>query len=120
MSDLPGYLALRAGAGLIGLLPASGARSLGRFIGRIWHATDPGRRRLAERHMRRVLGEGVIRSTLFDVRQSPEGFVFVGSGHGHGVGMSQWGAQSMAMRGASYREILAAFYPGTELLGSRP
>jgi stage II sporulation protein D len=41
--------------------------------------------------------------------------VFVGSGHGHGVGMSQWGAQAMAERGAGYREILAAFYPGTTL-----
>jgi SpoIID/LytB domain protein len=29
--------------------------------------------------------------------------------------MSQWGGQSMAKRGAGYREILAAFYPGTEL-----
>jgi stage II sporulation protein D len=62
----------------------------------------------------------VIRSTLFDVRDGPEGFVFVGSGHGHGVGMSQWGAQAMAMRGASYREILAAFYPGTQLVEGRP
>ncbi len=58
MSDLPGYLALRAGAGLIGLLPSSAARSLGRLVGRVWHATDPGRRRMAERHMRRVLGNG--------------------------------------------------------------
>ena len=39
----------------------------------------------------------------------------VGSGHGHGVGMSQWGAEAMARRGASYREILAVFYPGTAL-----
>jgi stage II sporulation protein D (peptidoglycan lytic transglycosylase) len=39
----------------------------------------------------------------------------VGSGYGHGVGMSQWGAQAMAERGADYREILAAFYPGTML-----
>jgi stage II sporulation protein D len=62
----------------------------------------------------------VIRSTLFEVRDAPEGFVFVGSGHGHGVGMSQWGAQAMAMRGAGYREILATFYPGTELVPGLP
>ncbi len=77
---------------------------------------DAGEAVLPARELRRVLGEGVIRSTLFDVRDLPEGFVFVGSGHGHGVGMSQWGAQSMAMRGAGYREILAAFYPGTQLV----
>jgi stage II sporulation protein D len=70
---------------------------------------------LEARALRSVLGEQVIRSTLFEIRDAEAGFVFVGSGHGHGVGMSQWGGQSMAKRGAGYREILAAFYPGTEL-----
>ncbi|MDH3214318.1 MAG: SpoIID/LytB domain-containing protein [Myxococcales bacterium] len=70
---------------------------------------------LEARVLRSVLGEQVIRSTLFEIRAADAGFVFVGSGHGHGVGMSQWGGQAMAVRGASYREILAAFYPGTEL-----
>lgn len=81
---------------------------------------DAGETELPARELRRVLGEGVIRSTLFEVRDAPEGFVFVGSGHGHGVGMSQWGAQAMAMRGAGYREILATFYPGTELVPGLP
>ena len=57
MKDLPGYLALRLGAGLIGLLPAAAARGLGRAGGRIWHALARGRRTMAERHMRRVLGD---------------------------------------------------------------
>lgn len=38
-----------------------------------------------------------------------------GRGHGHGVGMSQWGAYTMAGQGSSATEILAAFYPGTQL-----
>lgn len=38
-----------------------------------------------------------------------------GRGHGHGVGMSQWGAFTMAGQGASSAQILASFYPGTEL-----
>jgi len=71
--------------------------------------------RVEARALRSALGLQVLRSTLFEIRQTPEGFVFVGSGYGHGVGMSQWGAQAMARRGASYREILAAFYPGTRL-----
>ncbi|HEX2404759.1 MAG TPA: phosphatidylinositol mannoside acyltransferase [Acidimicrobiia bacterium] len=58
MSELPAYLALRAGAGLLSLLPASAARSLGRVGGTIWHATAKGRRSMAERHMTRVLGDG--------------------------------------------------------------
>jgi stage II sporulation protein D len=69
------------------------------------------------RALRQALGADVIRSTLFDVRSTRDALVFVGSGSGHGVGMSQWGAQAMARHGASYREILAAFYPGTELGG---
>jgi stage II sporulation protein D len=77
---------------------------------------DAGEAELPARELRQALGEGVIRSTLFEVREASEGFVFVGSGHGHGVGMSQWGAQAMAVRGAGYREILATFYPGTELV----
>ena len=70
---------------------------------------------LSGRDLRTVLGEGVLRSTLFEVRSGDAGFIFVGSGHGHGVGMSQWGAEAMAKRGATYREILEAFYPGATL-----
>ncbi|HXV36518.1 MAG TPA: SpoIID/LytB domain-containing protein [Myxococcota bacterium] len=75
---------------------------------------------LEARALRAALGESVIRSTLFEVRPGRDAFVFVGSGHGHGVGMSQWGAEAMAQRGASYREILATFYPGTTLLAGAP
>ncbi len=39
---------------------------------------------------------------------------FVGEGWGHGVGMSQWGAEAMAERGAGYRDILAHYYGGLE------
>lgn len=75
------------------------------------------------RALRVVLGESVIRSTMFEIRFDPDGggsgsadLIFVGSGHGHGVGMSQWGAEAMARRGVSYREILAAFYPGASIV----
>jgi stage II sporulation protein D len=66
--------------------------------------------------LRRALGEGRLRSTLFTVRPQGGVFVFAGSGRGHGVGMSQWGARVMAERGASYRAILERFYPGARLL----
>jgi stage II sporulation protein D len=75
-----------------------------------------GKREIEARALRDSLGAKVIRSTLFEIRARPDGFLIVGSGHGHGVGMSQWGAEAMAQRGASYREILASFYPGTELV----
>lgn len=38
-----------------------------------------------------------------------------GRGHGHGVGMSQWGAFTMAQQGASAADIVGSFYPGTQL-----
>jgi stage II sporulation protein D len=76
---------------------------------------------LSGRELRGALGRETIRSTLFDIRSKGSEFVFAGSGHGHGVGMSQWGAEAMARRGAAYRDILAAFYPGTTLTReSRP
>ena len=49
------------------------------------------------------------------VYELPVTFVFSGKGFGHGVGMSQWGAQGMALKGASYPQILAHYYVGTAL-----
>lgn len=45
----------------------------------------------------------------------PARFVFTGKGYGHGVGMSQWGAQGMALGGKSAEEILKHYYQGIEL-----
>jgi len=36
-----------------------------------------------------------------------------GRGYGHGVGLSQWGARSMAAAGADAATILGHYYPGT-------
>lgn len=76
---------------------------------------DAGRVDLRGSALKAVVGSLGLRSTLFDIRETPEGFAFVGSGYGHGVGMSQWGARAMARHGASYRRILARFYPGAQL-----
>jgi stage II sporulation protein D len=45
----------------------------------------------------------------------PARFVFTGKGYGHGVGMSQWGAQGMALGGKSAEEILKHYYRGIEI-----
>ncbi|MEO0515038.1 MAG: SpoIID/LytB domain-containing protein [Planctomycetota bacterium] len=39
-----------------------------------------------------------------------------GHGHGHGVGLSQYAAQSMALQGHSYANILGTYYPKTQLV----
>ncbi len=38
-----------------------------------------------------------------------------GYGAGHGVGMSQWGAKTMAERGASFSKILKHYYTGVQI-----
>jgi stage II sporulation protein D len=38
-----------------------------------------------------------------------------GRGHGHNVGMSQWGARSMAELGYSFEQILKHYYTGVEI-----
>lgn len=45
-----------------------------------------------------------------------DSFVFTGHGFGHGVGMCQDGAKGMAQQGHNYREILAHYFPGAELV----
>lgn len=42
-------------------------------------------------------------------------FVISGRGWGHGVGLAQWGAFGFAQQGSTYDEILAHYYPGTDL-----
>ena len=59
-----------------------------------------------------------LRSTAFTLEYREGLFVFTVSGYGHGVGMSQYGANVMAQQGAAYRDILAHYYPGTELVGA--
>jgi stage II sporulation protein D len=43
------------------------------------------------------------------------GVTFTGAGWGHGVGMSQHGAQGMALAGFTYREILKHYYTNVEV-----
>lgn len=42
-------------------------------------------------------------------------FTVLGRGYGHGRGMSQHGAQGAALAGLSHEQIVAFYYPGTEL-----
>ena len=45
----------------------------------------------------------------------PPTLLAIGHGFGHGVGMSQWGAYGMALRGKSHADILRHYYQGAEL-----
>jgi stage II sporulation protein D len=66
--------------------------------------------------LRQRLGFSRLPSLAFDVERTAGGFAFEGRGQGHGAGMCQHGAAGMARAGKSYREILAHYYPGTEVV----
>lgn len=94
-------------------------------------ATDPsGRARsfelLAERGsinvkgstFRIAVGPRVLRSLLitsFHLDDPSGSFSVEGAGLGHGVGLCQWGARGMALAGRSARDILAFYFPGTQV-----
>ena len=57
-----------------------------------------------------------LRSAAFTAKYTDGKFTFTVTGYGHGVGMSQYGANVMAKQGSGCTEILAHYYPGTELV----
>jgi len=63
--------------------------------------------------LRKSLG---LRSTAFTFTAIGNTVIITTKGFGHRVGMSQYGADAMALRGSTYREILLHYYPGTELV----
>lgn len=62
--------------------------------------------------LRKILG---LRSAAFTVEPEEDGLIFETRGYGHRVGLSQFGADAMAREGATFWEILAHYYPGTQL-----
>ena len=63
----------------------------------------------------RALGFATIRSDWWEAHAAGERIEFVGRGEGHGVGLCQRGAERMGELGKSWREILAFYYPGTQV-----
>ena len=61
--------------------------------------------------LRSLLG---LRSTAFTVTAGEE-ITITTKGYGHRVGMSQYGADAMAVTGSTFEEILAYYYQGTSL-----
>jgi len=62
--------------------------------------------------LRRVLG---LRSACFTIQYQNGSFRITTKGYGHGVGLSQWGTKALAEQGWSYADILAHYFPGTQL-----
>lgn len=87
--------------GIVKRTPGSGIATI-EIGGRIFKGTE----------LRTLLG---LRSTAMEVKADDRGLVIETRGWGHRVGMSQYGADAMAVTGAAYQEILTHYYTGTEL-----
>ena len=62
--------------------------------------------------LRSALG---LRSSSFEVSYGEENFTFRVTGYGHGVGMSQYGANSLAASGKTWQEIVNWYYTGVSV-----
>lgn len=56
-----------------------------------------------------------LKSTLISWQIHGDSITFTTNGYGHGVGLCQYGANYYAEQGDSYQQILARYYPGTQL-----
>ena len=56
-----------------------------------------------------------LRSASFSVEINDKEVIFTSYGYGHGVGMSQYGADKMAEKGALCDEILKHYYSGVDI-----
>ncbi|MCL2531209.1 MAG: stage II sporulation protein D [Oscillospiraceae bacterium] len=70
---------------------------------------------LTGRQLRQALAQ---RSANFTMEFTDGEFHITTRGFGHGVGMSQTGADYMAQQGSTWREILAHYYQGTDLVSA--
>lgn len=63
--------------------------------------------------LRKLLG---LRSTAFAITIAGDTVTVTTKGFGHRVGMSQYGADAMAVQGKTFDEILRYYYQGTEIV----
>ncbi|HOJ09419.1 MAG TPA: stage II sporulation protein D [Clostridiales bacterium] len=57
-----------------------------------------------------------LKSANFELEKGENNMVKIMTyGYGHGVGMSQWGANSMAKKGSAWEEIIKHYYTGVDL-----
>ena len=69
-----------------------------------------------ELEIRKWLSNSHLYSSAFVVEKNGNTFTLYGAGWGHGVGLCQIGAAVMAEKGYTYKEILAHYYPNTEII----
>ena len=71
---------------------------------------------ISAKDFRQLEGPDFIRSTNFSIVFEQDKVIFSGKGWGHGVGLCQWGALGMSLKGYNYKQILQFYYPGAEIV----
>ncbi len=64
---------------------------------------------------REMMGPNILKSNNYEMSMQGYYMDFTGKGWGHGVGLCQWGARGMALQQFTYKQILAYYYPGSQL-----
>jgi stage II sporulation protein D len=104
----------RGGVGMTGIVAVEPARVTpwGRLI-TVRVSDEAGRaHEIGANQFRLLVGPGLVRSTMFLVNREGAELAFVGRGSGHGVGLDQWGARALALRGQTFEQILSFYYTG--------
>ena len=71
---------------------------------------------LKGKDFRDIMGPNVIKSNNYEIAMKGYYVDLIGKGWGHGVGMCQWGALGMAQQQFTYEQILAYYYPSSQLM----
>lgn len=78
--------------------------------------SSKGSKTLSCAKFRLAVGSSLLKSCkITSVKKTGSGFAFEGRGYGHGIGMCQDGAKGMAQAGKNYKQILANYFPSSEL-----
>ncbi len=104
----------RGGVSMTGIVAITPARVTpwGRLV-TVRLSDEAGRtHEIGANQFRLLVGPGLIRSTMFVVNREGADVAFVGRGSGHGVGLNQWGARALALRGHTFEQILSYYYTG--------
>ncbi|MFZ3578444.1 SpoIID/LytB domain-containing protein [Virgibacillus sp. DJP39] len=68
-------------------------------------------------NVRPLIGGLLFKSYFIDSLKESDGvYTMKGKGFGHGVGMSQWGAHYMGLKGKTYKQIIQFYYPKTSIM----
>ncbi|HKW44990.1 MAG TPA: SpoIID/LytB domain-containing protein [Candidatus Eremiobacteraceae bacterium] len=117
--DAAGFAqAVSAVTGPVGSLTGveAGSSDLSGRLRSVWLSGSAGATTLSGFDFRRLAGRHLVRSTRI-TKVALDGPIIkvAGTGFGHGVGMSQWGARTMAAARFGYTDILRFYYRGTVL-----